>query len=207
MLCLAHPTPVRWVETALANVDAVLVDHAHCEMKAASNALSLAVRAGGHPGVVATLLSLAEEELSHFRRVYGELERRNIPLGTPPVDNYAAELRKRVRATPASRAGIDTRRDQGALIDRLLVAALIEARSCERFRLLSDALKAHGPADLQALYEELLAAEARHFRTFVDLAHIVAAPDGDWVGARLDQVAAVEAELSARLAGLPSIHG
>jgi tRNA-(ms[2]io[6]A)-hydroxylase len=123
VLCLAHPTPARWVETALANVDAVLADHAHCEMKAASNALSLAVRAGAHPAVVAALLALAEEELSHFRRVYGELERRGIPLGTPPVDPYAAELRKRVRATMPARA--ETSSADAALVDRLLVAALI----------------------------------------------------------------------------------
>lgn len=201
MLCLAHRTPDRWVEAALANVDAVLVDHAHCEMKAASNALSLAVRAGGHPEVVEALVSLAEEELLHFRRVYAELERRNIPLGSPPVDNYAAELRKRVRATAAPWS------ERRSLVDRLLVAALIEARSCERFRLLSQALEARGPADLHGLYEELLAAEARHFRTFVDLAHVVAAPDDGWIEARLDEVAALEAELSASLAGTPSIHG
>ncbi|HEY3592826.1 MAG TPA: tRNA isopentenyl-2-thiomethyl-A-37 hydroxylase MiaE, partial [Polyangiaceae bacterium] len=127
------------------------------------------------------------------------------PLGTPPVDPYAAELRKRVRATVPARA--ETSSADAALVDRLLVAALIEARSCERFRLLSEGLKARGPADLQALYEELLAAEARHFRVFVDLAHRVAAPDSDWIEARLDQVAAVEAELCARLSGAPSIHG
>ncbi len=201
MLCLAHRTSSRWVEAALANVDAVLVDHAHCEMKAASNALSLAVRAGGHPAVVDALVSLAEEELSHFRRVYAELERRKIPLGPPPVDNYAAELRKRVRAHAAPWS------EQGSLIDRLLVAALIEARSCERFRLLARALEEHGPADLFALYEELLAAEARHFRTFVDLAHQVAAPDDNWVEARLAEVATLEAELAASLGGSPSIHG
>jgi tRNA-(ms[2]io[6]A)-hydroxylase len=201
MLCLAHRTSDRWVEAALANVDAVLVDHAHCEMKAASNALSLAVRAGGHPDVVAALLSLAEEELSHFRRVYAELEHRQIPLGPPPVDNYAAELRKRVRATAGPWS------ERGSLVDRLLVAALIEARSCERFRLLAEALKLRGPTALHTLYAELLAAEARHFRTFVDLAHRVAASDDGWVEPRLDQVAALEATLSASLGGSPSIHG
>src|SRR5687767_5255428 len=98
MLCLTQPTSAHWVEAALADLDAVLVDHAHCEMKAASNALSLAVRASQTPQVVGHLVSLAEEELSHFRRVLGELERRAIPLGPPPLDAYAAELRKVVRA-------------------------------------------------------------------------------------------------------------
>jgi tRNA-(ms[2]io[6]A)-hydroxylase len=202
MLHLAHRTPHRWVEAALANVDAVLVDHAHCEMKAASNALSLVVRAASKPGVVAVLISLAEEELSHFRRLYAELQRRGIPLGPPPPDTYAAELRKRVRAQPSDRDA-----KLVVLVDRLLVAALIEARSCERFRLLADAMSSRGPAALHVLYEELLAAEARHFRTFVDLAHRVAEPHDDWVDERLEQVASLEAELSARLAGLPTIHG
>lgn len=207
MLCLTQPTSARWVEAALADLDAVLVDHAHCEMKAASNALSLAVRASQAPQVVGHLVALAEEELSHFRRVLGELERRGIPLGPPPLDAYAAELRKIVRAerkgTPSGNGLASTT----ALVDRLLVAALIEARSCERFRLLAEALRERGPADLHALYHELLAAEARHFRTFVDLAHEVARPDDAWVAARLDVVARLEGELSSRLSGRPTIHG
>lgn len=207
MLCLTQPTSAKWVEAALADLDAVLVDHAHCEMKAASNALSLAVRATQAPQVVSHLVALAEEELSHFRRVLGELERRGIPLGPPPLDAYAAELRKLVRAerrgTPSGNGISST----VALVDRLLVAALIEARSCERFRLLSDALRERGPADLQALYQELLASEARHFRTFVDLAHEVARPFDGWVEARLDIVAELEGALSSRLTGLPTIHG
>jgi tRNA-(ms[2]io[6]A)-hydroxylase len=207
MLCLTEPTKANWVEAALADLDNVLVDHAHCEMKAASNALSLAVRATQAPQVVSHLVSLAEEELSHFRRVLAELERRQIPLGPPPLDAYAAELRKIVRA---ERAGVPSRHTLSstvALVDRLLIAALIEARSCERFRLLADALRERGPADLHALYQELLAAEARHFRTFVDLAHEVARPDDAWVEARLAVVARLEGELSSRLTGRPTIHG
>jgi len=205
MLCLTRPTSARWVEVALANLDAVLVDHAHCEMKAASNALSLAVRASQTPGVVAALVSLAEEELTHFRRVFGELESRGVPLGPPPPDGYAAELRKTVRAhrDPSRAAAQQTE----ALVDRLLVAALIEARSCERFRLLSEALRERGPRELAPFYEELLAAEARHFRTFVDLARQVAHPDEAWVETRLREVANLKEELASRLEGTPAIHG
>jgi len=206
MLCLTRPTSDRWLVAALENLDAVVVDHAHCEMKAASNALSLAVRASQTPGVVSVLVSLAEEELAHFRRVTGELERRGIPLGLPPPDGYAAELRKIVRANRDTSAG-EARQKMQALVDRLLVAALIEARSCERFRLLSEALKDRGPADLAALYEELLAAEARHFRTFVDLAHQVARTDEAWVDERLRQVAELEGDLASRLERAPAIHG
>jgi tRNA-(ms[2]io[6]A)-hydroxylase len=207
MLCLTQPTSSHWLEAALSDIDAVLVDHAHCEMKAASNALSLAVRASQTPRVTAHLVSLAEEELSHFRRVLGELERRSIPLGPPPLDAYAAELRKIVRAERKGTPSGNGLSHAVGLVDRLLVAALIEARSCERFRLLADALRERGPADLSALYQELLAAEARHFRTFVDLAHEVARPDDAWVDGRLDVVARLEGELSSRLAGRPTIHG
>jgi tRNA-(ms[2]io[6]A)-hydroxylase len=207
MLCLTQPTSSHWLEAALSDIDAVLVDHAHCEMKAASNALSLAVRASQTPRVTAHLVSLAEEELSHFRRVLGELERRSIPLGPPPLDAYAAELRKIVRAERQGTPSGNGLSQAVGLVDRLLVAALIEARSCERFRLLADALRERGPADLSALYQELLAAEARHFRTFVDLAHEVARPDDAWVDGRLDVIARLEGELSSRLAGRPTIHG
>ncbi len=207
MLCLTHATPAPWVKAALADLDAVLVDHAHCEMKAASNALSLAVRAAHVPRVVGELVALAEEELSHFRRVFAELERRGIPLGPPPPDGYAGELRKIVRARREPSREPDGWQQTGALVDRLLVAALIEARSCERFRLLSQALEEKGFDELSAFYQELLAAEARHFRTFVDLAREVGHPHEDRVVARLDEVARLEGDLSSRLAGAPAIHG
>ena len=178
------------------------------EMKAATNALSLAIRAAHEPEVARELLALADEELAHFRRVFDELVRRNIPLGLPPQDEYAAELRKTVRAH-AQGAGARPLGELDALVDRLLVAALIEARSCERFRLLSDALRERGPADLYELYQELLAAEARHFRTFVDLARKVARPagEGDLVDARLREYARLEGELASRLTSAPAIHG
>jgi tRNA-(ms[2]io[6]A)-hydroxylase len=207
MLCLTHATPRRWVEAALGDLDGVLVDHAHCEMKAASNALSLAVRACQTPRVVGLLIAIAEEELAHFRRVLGELDKRGIPLGPPPLDAYAAELRKIVRAQRQGSPSGSGSASTTALVDRLLVAALIEARSCERFRLLADALREAGPPDLQTLYQELLASEARHFRTFVDLAHDVARPDDGWVETRLTRIAELEGELSSRLTGSPTIHG
>jgi len=207
MLCLTRPTSDRWLANALANLDAVLVDHAHCEMKAASNALSLAVRASETPGVVAELVALAEEELTHFRRVFGELESRGVSLGPPPPDGYAVELRKTVRGHRDAALARRTPQTIDALVDRLLVAALIEARSCERFKLLSDALRQRGRADLSPLYEELVAAEARHFRTFVELARKVARPHDDWVEARLREVALLEGEVTSRLEGAPAIHG
>jgi tRNA-(ms[2]io[6]A)-hydroxylase len=144
------------------DLDGVLVDHAHCEMKAATNALSLAVRHPGDLGLVRALTRLAEEELDHFRRVVDVLEARGLALGVPPVDDYAADLRRaasRLRTPEIPLA-----------VDRLLVSALIEARSCERFKLLLEVLPPDVPHDLAAFYRELFEAEARHYRTYVDLA-------------------------------------
>jgi tRNA-(ms[2]io[6]A)-hydroxylase len=202
LLCLTHPTDPSWVEHALGDLDAVLLDHAHCEMKAASNALSLAARSSGFPTVVRALVALAEEELSHFRRVLDELDRRGVALGDPPVDEYAVELRKLASSSARGREG----RPGGWLVERLLVGAIIEARSCERFRLLADALVERGDAELASFYEELFAAEARHFRTFVDLAEAVAGDDAG-VRARLAELARAEGALASRLGVRASVHG
>lgn len=195
MLCLEVPTDVGWVEAAMGDVDAVLVDHAHCEMKAASNALSLAARFPGDVELVRALTDLAREEIEHFQRVLRLLEERGVALGAPPVDAYAADLRRAANALP---------RDPGpaaSLVDRLLVGALIEARSCERFKLLADATaRAPGREAMHALWSELLAAEARHYRTFVDLATRAAGGDEARVAARLGAIARVEGAIVAGLA-------
>jgi tRNA-(ms[2]io[6]A)-hydroxylase len=195
MLCLEVPTDAAWVEAAMGDVDAVLVDHAHCEMKAASNALSLAARHPGDVELVRALTDLAREEIEHFQRVLRLLEERGVALGAPPVDAYAADLRRAANALP---------RDPGpaqSLVDRLLVGALIEARSCERFKLLADATAdAPGKEAMHALWSELLAAEARHYRTFVDLATRAAGGDGARVTARLGAIARAEGAIVAGLA-------
>ena len=213
MLCLTRPTDPRWAALALRDIDAVLVDHAHCEMKAASNALSLAARSPSFPRVVRALVDLAAEEIGHFRRVLDELERRGVALGKPPIDAYAAELRKLASTTAKRRDAEDS------LIDRLLVGALIEARSCERFRLLADALAEQGQTELAAFYEELFAAEARHFRMLCDLAVEVTAARGPRsapdarevhearVKARLAELALAEGDIVARLGVGATIHG
>src|SRR5580698_5416327 len=172
MLCLKVSTDAAWAQEAMRDVDAVLVDHAHCEMKAASNALSLVARHPGDAELARALTDLAREEIDHFQRVLALLVERGVTLGTPPVDAYAADLRRAASALPRDRA-------EGApLVDRLLVGAVIEARSCERFKLLADATASEpGRAAEHALWSELLAAEARHYRTFVELAIRAAAGD------------------------------
>jgi len=208
MLCLQVPTDAAWAREALRDVDAVLVDHAHCEMKAASNALSMATRHLADVELVRAMTDLAREEIDHFQKVLERLVARGVALGPPPVDEYAAELRRRTSGT---------HRGQGeapALIDRLLVGALIEARSCERFKLLAEAAASMPEhAALGSFWAELLAAEARHYRTFVDLAERAAGGDRAAVQARLDVLAGIEGalvrELARRRDGATrvSIHG
>ena len=169
MFCLRAPTDLAWARAAVRDLDHLLVDHAHCEMKAASNALSLVVRHPGDLALVRALTELAREELDHFQRVVDFLERRGLSLGAPPVDDYAAELRAAMKRLPREGFFADAALDSPRLVDRLLVGALIEARSCERFKLLLEALPEGTSEELRAFYRELFEVEARHYRAYVDL--------------------------------------
>ncbi len=202
MFCLRASTDSAWATAAVKDLDAVLVDHAHCEMKAATNALSLVVRHSSDLGLVRALTTLAREELDHFQRVVDFLEARGLRLGAPPVDDYAADLRRAMNTLPAS--------DLPLVVDRLLVGALIEARSCERFKLLIQALPESCPADLRAFYDELFACEARHYRQYVDLALGAAGPLADQVEGRLGLLAEAEARIVRSLAARDergTVHG
>ena len=209
MLCLKVPTDGGWAAAALRDVDAVLVDHAHCEMKAATNALSLVALAARRPGdssMALALTALAREEIDHFERVMSLLAARGVALGLPPVDGYAAALRRAANA--ARDAALPP------LVDRLLVGALIEARSCERFKLLAAETEGDAArAELHAIWSELLAAEARHYATFVELAVRAAEGDRALAAARLERLAQLEGAIVAALAdegGVASratIHG
>ena len=131
------------------------------------------------------LTDLAKEEIDHFQRVVSLLEVRGLALGAPPVDTYAESLRRAARALP--------RDPSGALLDRLLVGALIEARSCERFKLLLQAVPEG--SELRPFYAELFASEARHYTVFVELAHRAASGDAARVDERLGRLARIEADL------------
>lgn len=206
MFCLKVPSDAGWAAAANESIESVLVDHAHCEMKAATNAMSLAARHTHDIGLVRALIDLAREELEHFDRVVSFIEQRGLRLGPPPVDDYAAALRGALGRLPASPFG-----SNGGFVDRLLVSALIEARSCERFKLLVETLSPEREPELRAFYEELFAAEARHYRTLVDLAARAAgsAPREDVI-ARLEQLSVLEGAIVARLAAREdraTIHG
>lgn len=201
MLCLVTATDPTWAERAVNDLATLLADHAHCEMKAASNALSLSARLPHVPRVARALVALAREELEHYDAVLAELHRRGIPLPLPAVDEYASSLRGLARKDSRASA-------HAAFVDRLLVAALIEARSCERLGLVGKALAGRGEAQLASFYEDLFAAEARHYRTFVELA-IELDPDHNEaaVRARLAEMAEKEGALAARLGGAATVHG
>ena len=202
MFCLRATTDAGWAGAAVRDLDRVLVDHAHCEMKAATNALSLAVRHASDLDLVRALTEIAQEELDHFRRVVDVLAARGLALGTPPVDDYAADLRRARGALP--------RTELPLVVDRLLVGALIEARSCERFKLLLEALPASSDPELRSFYEELFACEARHYRRYVDLALRSAGDRAGEVAGRLELLAEAEARIVRALAARDergAVHG
>lgn len=178
MLHLRCETPSAWLEHALENLDDVLIDHAHCEKKAAATALSLLTSYPDTPRLAGPMAALAEEEAGHLKRVVDVLHSRGLTLGRDPGDLYAQKLMSQVR-------GGDVR-----LLDRLLVGAIIEARSCERLKLLADNVK--DPV-LQALYRELFAAEAGHFGLFFDIARDLFGEDE--ARSRLSELLDYEAEL------------
>ncbi len=187
---LAAPSREAWLEQALAHPDLLLIDHAHCERKAAGAALQLMFRYPSDGALASVLSPLAREELEHFERVQALLERRAIdlrPLAAPP---YGAALARLVR-----------RSEPGRMLDSFLVAGLIEARSHERMALLA----AHSPdPELRELYGDLLASEARHFGIYWVLC------ERRWpreqVMERLEWLARQEADLLAELHPQPRMH-
>jgi len=182
-------TDPRWLAHARAHLDEVLVDHAHCEKKAAANALSLLQAYPDVPGLPAQMARLAREESSHLARVLQLLERRGLALGRDPGDPYAQALQGHVRTPAAQRQ-----------MDRFLVAAIIESRSCERLALLAGGLP---DADLRRFYDELARSEDGHQKLFLRLAARV---HGDATWQRLDVLLDAEAEVVRRLPIRAAIH-
>ena len=158
MLGLKLPTDPRWVNIAEMNIDDILTDHAFCEQKAASTAISLIVSFPEYTDLVKEMIVLVEEEISHFKMVHDLIIDRGMKLGRDRKDNYVTSLLKFF-----PKGGSRTTQ----LIHRLLYAALIEARSCERFRLLSEKL---GDKKLAQFYKKLMISEAHHYTMFLKFA-------------------------------------
>ena len=160
MLGLKLPTDPRWVNLAAKDLEEILTDHAYCEQKAATTCISLIQQNPERKELVKELSPVVTEEWGHFRMVLAELEKRNLNLGLQRKDEYVGKLMSFMR-------GGGSREDR--LVERLLVSALIEARSCERFRLLSQHLEEE---ELKEFYHKLMISEAGHYRMFIDLAKL-----------------------------------
>ncbi len=158
VLGLTLPTDPRWVNIASLNIEDILVDHAYCEQKAASSCISLIVQFPEKEKLVEVLTPMVAEEWAHFERVLEQLKKRGLKLGYARIDEYVEQLAKLIK-----KGG---NREQ-QLIEKLLMCALIEARSCERFRLLALELQ---DDELRQFYSELMVSEAGHYKNFIALA-------------------------------------
>lgn len=193
MLGLKLPTDPRWVKLVETNISEILTDHAYCEQKAASNAISIIV---GYPeltDLVDTMLAIAKEELTHFEMVHEKIKERGFQLGRERKDDYVNELYQFMR------------RGQGrniALIDRLLFAAMIEARSCERFKILSEQVS---DPDLRTFYRDLMISEANHYTTFIGFARKYGTDDD--VERRWQEWLNYEAQVIANYSKKETMHG
>jgi tRNA 2-(methylsulfanyl)-N6-isopentenyladenosine37 hydroxylase len=182
-LPLRSPTGPDWVTTVMADLDHFLADHASCERKAHAAALMIVSRFPEHPDLQEKMIGLAREELEHFEQVFLILRARNITLGPDAVDQYVKNLLQHVRHPRGQH-----------LLDRLLVAAMVEARSCERFCLFAEALP---PGDLKTFYIAFAKSESAHFPLFINTAKTLfpsAEVDlrlGDWLALESDIVTAL----------------
>lgn len=187
---LKQPTSTAWLEQALSNLDTILLDHSHCERKAAGVALNLICRYPSSTALVYQLTEIAREELEHFQQVNQILERRGIPLAPLNPPPYGAGLKAQVR-----------RQEPERMLDSLLVSGLIEARSHERLGLLAEGLSHQ---ELAEFYRSLMASEARHYGAYWVLATTYF--DRSKVLQRLEELAEIESQLLAVLHPEPRIH-
>lgn len=158
MLGLKLKTDPRWVTIVESNIEEILTDHAWCEQKAATNVITLITQNSEHEELVTSLLEIAKEELEHFQMVHNIIKERGLTLGRERKDHYVNELFKFLKKD-------GSRND--AFVDRLLFSAMIEARSCERFKVLSQNIQ--DPV-LAQFYKDLMISEAGHYTTFLGFA-------------------------------------
>ncbi|MEO6883581.1 MAG: tRNA-(ms[2]io[6]A)-hydroxylase [Bacteroidia bacterium] len=193
MLGLKLPTDPRWVNIVETNIQEILTDHAFCEQKAASNAISMTVNFPEYSDIVDAMLELAREELAHFQMVHEQIKKRGWVLGRERRDEYVNELYSFVRKGFQRHI---------VLIDRLLFSALIEARSCERFRVLSENIQ---DKELSEFYHQLMISEATHYTLFLQFARKYAA-DQD-VEKRWKEFLEHEEKIISKYGKKETIHG
>ena len=190
MLHLQSESQTRWLKQVDLHLDEILVDHAHCEHKAAATAMSLFGSYVDYPELTREMTTIIAEELEHFQMVLDLLNRRGIEFRKLRPGDYGRQLNQLVRPNEPHRA-----------VDRLLIAGLIEARSCERFKLLRDHVQ---DSELSDFYGSLFESEARHHSTYVRLARLFQDPER--VKNRLEELAAAEAAIIDQGHALPRMH-
>lgn len=193
MLGLKLITDPRWVNIVEKNIEEILTDHAWCEQKAASTAISLMVRFPEYPDLIDQMTALAREEMEHFAMVHQKIKERGFKLGFERKDPYVKDLTKFIK-----KGG--NRKQQ--LVESLLMAGMIEARSCERFRVLSQEI---GDADLRLFYRGLMASEARHYTLFLSFARKYG--EGIDVDTRWKEFLDFEGELMKEYGTSETVHG
>ena len=161
MLGLKMATDPRWVNVVERNLEEILVDHAFCEQKAASNAISMIVQYPHYPDLVQAMTAICQEEMEHFNMVHEKLLERDLTLGFERKDPYVNDLGEFLRRNKTNSS------PEGMFVNKMLFAAMIEARSCERFKILSEELQ---DEDLKKFYRSLMESEARHYTTFLGFA-------------------------------------
>jgi tRNA 2-(methylsulfanyl)-N6-isopentenyladenosine37 hydroxylase len=187
---LKQPTSMAWIEQAISHLDIILLDHSHCERKAAGVAVNLMFRYPSYEKLVRQLTAIAREELEHFELVNQWLEKRGIAMAPLPAPPYGATLNAQIR-----------RQEPERLLDMLLVSGLIEARSHERLGLLAQYCP---EPELAKFYHSLMASEARHYGIYWVLAQIYC--DAAQINRRLEALAEIESQILATLHPHPRIH-
>ena len=193
MLGLKLPTDPRWVNIVEKNIEEILTDHAFCEQKAATNAITIVVQYPEYTDLVDAMLELAKEELTHFQMVHEKIKVRGFVLGRERKDDYVNELVSFMRR--GYKRNI-------VLVDKLLFGAIIEARSCERFKVLSENIK---DEDLKKFYRDLMISEANHYTLFIGFARKYSG--GEDVDKRWKEYLEYEASIIAKYGNSETVHG
>lgn len=193
MFKLKLPTDPRWANIAEDNIQEILTDHAWCEQKAATNAIGLITMLPERPDIVTELLAIAQEELEHFGQVLEIIKKRGYTFGRTRKDDYVNELVNFIQ-----KGG---HRDT-MIVDKMLFAAMIEARSCERFKVLTENIK---DEELKKFYKELMISEANHYTTFIGFARELGDPEQ--VNKRWEEWLEYEAKIIKSYGNKETIHG
>ena len=192
MFKLKLPTDPRWARIAESNIEEVLTDHAWCEQKATTNAITIITMVPEHPELITALLEIAKEELEHFQMVHEIIKKRGYTFGRERKDDYVGQLFKFIVQ--------GTR--ENYIIDRLLFAAMIEARSCERFKVLTENIK---DEELKVFYRDLMISEANHYTTFIGFARTLGDPEK--VNQRWEEWLEYEGKIIQSYGNKETIHG